>query len=357
MTQRVLLTGATGFIGMEVLARLLERGDTEIVALVRAADREQARERIDAVLARLYERPRDVGDRLIAVAGDVAAERLGLSRSARAEITSTATAVVHCAASISFDLPLEEATTINTAGTTRLLDLAEEIALLERVVHVSTAYVAGRTRGVFTEQDLERDQAFRNSYEASKFEAERLVAARADALPLVVARPSIVVGDRRTGWTPAFNVIYWPLRAFARGLISELPVDPDGLLDVVPVDYVAEALVHLLDHPEIDGRINLVAGAAAISNHELITLACQWLDRPLPSLNAAAALNVADAGSYLPYFDVEVRFDDRRARAALVPAGIATTPFQEFFASIVDYADRARWGKLKMTREAAGVLT
>ena len=81
----------------------------------------------------------------------------------------------------------------------------------------------------------------------------------ASDLPLVIARPSIVVGDRYSGWTPAFNVIYWPLRAFARGMLDEVPANPDGVVDVVPVDYVADALVHLLHpRPSRPAPINLV---------------------------------------------------------------------------------------------------
>jgi len=357
MSRRVLVTGATGFLGMEVLVRLLEQEDTEILALVRAADREQASERMRGVLARLYEEPPDdLGQRLIAIPGDVAADDLGLTGRERRQITSTATSIVHCAASIAFDLPLDEAVAINTTGTQRLLDLAAHTDRLTRLVHVSTAYVAGSTRGPFSEADLERDQVFRNTYEASKYEAELRLSERADSLPLVVARPSIVVGDRHSGWTPTFNVIYWPLRAFARGLLNDLPVDPQGVLDVVPVDYVADALVHLLDRTDIAGRLHLVAGEKALTNAELITLACAWLGRPPPRVHATAQLpHVDEVQTYMPYFDVATRFDDRRAREHLGPAGIETTSFAEFFSTIVAYAERAKWGKRGLTREAAMV--
>ena len=63
----------------------------------------------------------------------------------------------------------------------------------------------------------------------------------------MIARPSIVMGESTSGWTPAFNVLYWPIRAFSRGLFAEVPARPEALVDVVPVDYVADALVHLLE--------------------------------------------------------------------------------------------------------------
>ena len=126
--------------------------------------------------------------------------------------------IVHCAASVSFDLPLGEARAINLEGTRRMLEFAglvRESGGLERYGHVSTAYVAGTHAGRFAECDLDVGQGFRNSYEQSKFEAEQLVRSQ-DGLPFTILRPSIVVGDRRSGWTSAFNVLYWPLRAFAR---------------------------------------------------------------------------------------------------------------------------------------------
>lgn len=353
----VLLTGATGFLGMELLARLLDRDDVAIIALVRAADREQARERIDAVLARLYDEPPALDGRLLALPGDVAVDGLGLSSADRRMIRATATAVAHCAASIAFDLPSDEAFNVNALGTARMLDLAASCTRLERFVHVSTAYVAGDTHGPFAETDLDNGQSFRNTYEWSKFSAERLVEQAADTLPIVVARPSIVVGDRRSGWTPAFNVIYWPLRAFGRGLLTgELPVDPDGIVDVVPVDYVADALIHAVDHLELRGPLNLVAGEHAISNAQLIALACAWFGRPAPPLVRDAQLSgIDEAQIYLPYFDVLSRFDDRRARTALEPAGIRSVALPDFFPAIMGYAERARWGKRQITRQAAAL--
>jgi long-chain acyl-CoA synthetase len=349
---RVLLTGATGFLGMEVLARLIERDDVEIVALVRAADHDRARARLNEVLGRLYEEPRDLGSRMTALPADMASEDLGLSRADRALLGATVDKVIHCAASIAFDLPQEEAVNVNAGGTARMLELAAGMARLERFVHVSTAYVAGRTTGSFGEHDLDRGQDFRNTYELSKFEAERIVADRAGELPIVIARPSIVVGDRHSGWTPSFNVIYWPLRAFARGLISELPVDPAGVVDVVPVDYVADALLYMLDRPDVGGRLHLVAGGRALTNGELITLACRSLGRAPPRLDAAAELP-GEARAYLPYFDVQTSFDDARARSTLADEGIEPSALPDFFQTLLDYADRAAWGKRSITREAA----
>lgn len=350
---RVLLTGATGFLGMEVLVRLLQREDVEVVAVVRARDDEHAAERLRATLATLSGGALEARSRVRAVAGDVATEGLGLGAGHARSLQQEVEYVVHCAASVGFDLPEPEALAVNTRGTAHVLALAADMTRLERLLHVSTAYVAGRLWGVFRERDLERGQSFRNSYERSKFEAERLLAASAGELPLLVARPSIVVGDSRSGWTPVFNVLYWPLRAFARGLIVDAPVDPSGILDVVPVDYVADALAHLLlDAPALEGPVHLVAGESACTNAELIDLACGWLGRPRPPLRPAAGLP-EQARAYVPYFDVHTSFDDVRARRTLAPAGLRARPLREFFPALLDYAERSSWGKRPLTREQA----
>jgi thioester reductase-like protein len=347
----VLVTGATGFLGMEVLVRLLEQADTQIVALVRARDRLAAAQRIETVLAQLYDTPPPgATERILALPGDVSLPGLGLSAADRRTLIAETDSIVHCAASISFELPLEEARTINTDGTRMLLSLAGEVRDLRRFVHVSTAYVGGRHPGTFGEDDLDLGQEFRNSYEQSKFEAE--LAVMASDLPLVVARPSIVVGDRRSGWTPAFNVIYMPLQAFARGMLDEVPANPDGVVDIVPVDYVADALVHLLGDPELTGAVNLVAGRQAVTNAQLIDLACKALGRSAPRINDDAAM-IEAASAYVPYFDVTTRFDDRRAREALEPAGIVTDELETYFPAIIGYAQRVRWGKTPLTRQGA----
>lgn len=336
--RRVLLTGATGFLGMEVLARLLEGGH-EILALIRASDQDEADRRLRAVLERLYDEPGDPPVR--AIPGDVTRPLPDLE----------ADTIVHCAASIAFDDPLERAHAVNTLGTLNVMRAAERMGDLEHFVHVSTAYVAGRHEGVFREADLELGQPFRNTYEQTKHRAEQRVA---DSwLPVTVVRPSIVMGDSRTGWTSAFNVLYWPLQAFARGLIDVVPALADGLVDVVGVDYVAGAIGWLVDSGRPQGTLALVAGERAATTGEVIRLACEAFDRPPPALTRPGAGRLPDSGSvYLPYFDVTTRFDDSRARAVLGPAGISAAPLENFFGVLMDYARESSWGRRPTTREA-----
>ena len=341
----VLLTGATGFLGMEVLLRLLETGDEEeVVALVRGADQREADARLGAALD-LVGAPRAQRHRVRAMRGDLT----GPTPVAPADTT----AIVHCAASVAFGLPLEEARAINVEGTRRVLDLAQGPAGLERVVHVSTAYVAGRHAGRFRERDLWVGQEFRNTYERTKAEAEALVRERGRDLPAVVVRPSIVVGESRSGWTPAFNVIYPALRAFARGLLRELPVRPRARVDIVPADYVADAIVHALRAADPPPVLHATAGGDAPTVDRLVDLTCSLMERERPAIVAVAPRDDAGA-SYASYFDMQVLFDDAESRASLAAAGIAAPPPPEgYFGRLLDFAERARWGKLKLSRAEA----
>jgi thioester reductase-like protein len=355
MRPPVFMTGATGFLGMEVLARLLEAGDREVVCLVRAADAEAAEARLDGVLETLWTDPSPYRSRVRAIAGDLTSPGLGMDVVERTELAEEVGAVLHCAASISFDLPLEEARAINVEGTREMIGFAREakaLGRLERFLHVSTAYVAGAYPGTFRERQLVAGQEFRNTYEQTKWEAEQVVAAADDLAPAVV-RPSIVMGESDSGWTPAFNVLYWPLRAFSRGLFDTVPALADGRVDVVPVDYVADGIVHLLDRAEA-GVFNLVAGREAPTVAELIEMGAERFGRPQPDLiEPGGGTALADGEVYVPYFDMKVVFDDSRAREVLEPAGIRAPRLADCFGALIDYAEAARWGKRPMSRQAA----
>lgn len=374
--QPVLLTGATGFVGMELLARYLERGERHVIVLVRARDDAGAAERIDGVLENLFG-PGAVryAGRVTAVAGELTAPRLGLSSARFDALAEQVTTVVHSAASVSFALPLDEAREINVEGTRRMLELAalcRRHGGLRSFSYVSTAYVAGRHRGRFGEDDLDVGQRFRNPYERTKFEAERLVRAHADELPITIFRPSIIVGDRRTGWTPTFNVIYGPLRAFAQGAYAVVPARRSAPVDAVSVDYVADAIFALAGSRPGDGRTyNLTAGDDATTVGELVDLSAELLHRPAPvsvppSLyrRVLHPLLVRAAGPrrrhalrrtevYFPYFTVDTVFDDTRARTALAPLGVRRAPLDAYFDRLLDFATRTRWGRAAITRHDA----
>jgi thioester reductase-like protein len=359
----VLLTGATGFVGMELLARYLERSERSILTIVRARTDEDARERIDAVLENLFGyRAGAYADRVTAVAGDVTAPRLGLDSVRWDWLAAQSTMIVHCAASVSFGLSLDEARAVNVEGTRRILQLAgraQQLGVLERYGQVSTAYVAGTHAGRFFESDLDVGQSFHNSYEQSKFESEQLVRSQ-PGLPFTIMRPSIVVGDRNSGWTAAFNVLYWPLRALARGLFPAVPATASAPVDVVSIDYVADGIYALCEAGGIRQTYHLTAGSEASTIAEIAELASGYFEQPPPKLLTPAEFMSADHGvprsmleegaMYFPYFSVATTFDDALTRAQLQPAGISVKPLREYMSRLLDYATWSRWGKHPIAR-------
>jgi thioester reductase-like protein len=357
MTGALLLTGATGFLGTELLSRQLERTDRPIIAPVRASSDYAARQRIDALLHNMFGvRGQRHASRIEAVAADLSAPGLGLSATRRRELARRATTILHCAASVSFSLPLAEARAINLEGTRGMLELAGQCPELDCYGHVSTAYVAGTHAGTFGEGDLEVGQDFRNTYEQTKYEAEQLVREQT-GLPYKVLRPSIVVGDRRSGWTAAFNVLYWPLRAFARGLFTAVPAVPSSPVDAVSVDYVADAIDELCRSRHAAGTTyHLTAGRDASTIGEVALLASRYFRRPVPRVVPPGEFEddrLKDGSAYFPYFSLATVFDEAATRARLEPAGISVSPLREYIERLLDFATLSRWGKRPITRSEA----
>jgi thioester reductase-like protein len=364
----LLLTGATGFVGMEVLARFLERSDRHVVALVRADDDEHAAVRLRAVLESACGESDAYEDRVTAVASDLTEPRLGLGD--RWEpLAERVGAIVHGAASVAFDLSLEESRRINVEGTRQMLDFARACPHLERFTYVSTAYVAGDRRGIVYEDDPGGGGRFRNPYERTKHEAEMLVGAERDGMDVTVVRPSIIVGDHRTGWTAAFNVLYTPLRAFEAGIIPVVPARRRAPVDVVPVDYVADAVHALAEAPEAAGQtFHIVAGEQASTVGEIVRMASDRFRARQPRIVPPAVYHaliakivekrapssarrlLASNEVYFPYFAMRVRYDDARARAILEPRGITAAPLRSYFHRLMDYAEAARWGRREVAR-------
>ncbi|MCD6728314.1 MAG: SDR family oxidoreductase [Solirubrobacteraceae bacterium] len=334
-----------------MLARLIPRR-VRVLCAIRARNDAHAGERLDETLRRLWRSPPARARRqLRAVACDLEAGPMTLAG------LDEVTHVLHAAAAIGFEQSIEQARSANVGGTRAVLGLARRAPRLQRVVHVSTAYVAGTWEGSFAEDDLDVGQGFRNTYERSKLEAELLVREAARDLPVVVARPSIVMGESRTGWTTSFNVLYPLLRAYRRGLVARVPADPDGYVDIVTGDYVADGLVHLLlDAPTADGAYNLVSGRAALTVALLRDLAAATLGLPPIELDAERGRTPEGIGVLGPYLGVRTRFDDRRARAALRPAGIEPTAPVRAFGALMSYAERAAWGKRPQTRADATAM-
>jgi long-chain acyl-CoA synthetase len=249
----VLLTGGTGFLGTEVLTRLLAREGLEIVVLVPARTDADA---IHAATRAWWHRPElrsALGARIHGVAGDVGEPQLGLDDATYADLSRHVTHIVHAAADLRLDASVEDLRRTNVDGVANALTFARSAHGLARFLHVSSAYVAGRRRGVVREDDLTDEFGFESAYEQTKFEGERLVRRAASELPVAIVRPAMIVGDSMTGDIKTFNTFYAPLRLLLSGKRRIVPARRGLRVNIVPVDHVSVAIVRLLFDPGAEG--------------------------------------------------------------------------------------------------------
>lgn len=381
MAERFVITGATGFLGREVLKRLVGRlAEARFALLVREREEESAGDRVRGLVDELFE-PAEreaVRHRIEVHEADLTLDRFGLTEAAYGSLVEGTTHVVHSAATVRFDHPLETARRINVGGTKGVLDLAREVrrgGSLKSFTYIGTAFVAGTRTGIVREDELDVGQGFHNTYERTKCEAEKLVRAAMDDLPTVIARPSIIVGDSRTGITTSFKTLYWPLKVYAKHRWRTVPGHPDAVIDVVPVDFVADAVAHLALSDKAIGRcVHLCAGpegSATIGEIGEFASAFFGLKPPRffdPAFFLAVLrpfLYVTVWGQrrrvlrngkfYLPYFRMKVAYDTAHARALLEPSGIRAPKVTAYLEKLFRYCIESDWGKRPVTptREAA----
>ncbi|MEV5238432.1 SDR family oxidoreductase [Streptomyces cinnamoneus] len=270
----VLLTGATGFLGCRILRALLADGTDEPLHVLGRGTPAELRDRVEAAVSRPEIPVAGPGAfrRLHCHSADLTRPGLGLEPGERSRITDGLTAVWHCAAQISLTGDPVTLYRTNVLGTRGVLELAQD-APAAHVLHVSTAFVAGRRRdGRVGEDDLSDAHGFQIPYEETKHTAERLVHAwcRRTGRAATILRPSLLVTDRRVpdglpdhplGVLARFveNALRrnsddatWAriLRGEAHGtaMTFRIPGDPAGSLNLVQADYAVEAMTRVLAH-------------------------------------------------------------------------------------------------------------
>ncbi|MFM9058686.1 MAG: SDR family oxidoreductase [Planctomycetaceae bacterium] len=266
-SRSVLLTGGTGLLGSYVIRDLLLDG-CGLAVVVRRERRIAAATRIEAIV---HHWERVLGKRLTrptVLEGDLNAPLCGLDETAIGWVREHCDTVLHNAASLTFrgaDRE-QEPWRSNVHGTANVLGVAKA-AGLRHFHHVSTAYVCGLRTGTVCEDDLDVGQDFSNDYERSKVEAERLVRSADHLDSVTVLRPSIIVGDSRTGFTSTYHGYYVILR-LGHTLIPHVPwgiitrealVQSFGVHDhdtknLVPVDWVSAAIAHVVQTPSARGH-------------------------------------------------------------------------------------------------------
>jgi thioester reductase-like protein len=365
----ILLTGATGFLGRYLLRELL-LGGWDVAVLARARGSRDAAERVDELVAFWSDA---LGTRLgapVVMSGELGAHGLGLAPADRNWLARRRCAVLHAAARVSFrPRPDGEPWLTNVTGTERLLELAGALGLSE-LHHVSTAFVCGRRTGSVAEDELECGQDFHNDYERSKYEAERCVR-RARGVRATVYRPSVIVGDSRTGYTSSYHGMYHFLDLAdrlagpgdapgRRSLALRLPFTGDEPRNLVPVDWVAQAVVRILDQRPLHGRTyHLVArrptpirAIKEVGEHVLGIDGVGWAGAGGPADLTPLEVVFRDRlQEYWPYRHGDPAFADRNTRAAL-PELPPPRVDRVMLGRLIRFAHSRRWGRA--CHDAAG---
>lgn len=367
-----LLTGATGTLGQEVLCQWIQtRPKTEgLLVLARGKGKGGAEKRVRSILQKHFsgEALAQAESRVTIVDGDMGEERLGLSADLYQEVAERTSQIIHCAAAVRFDQPLEEARQINLEGTRQVLQLAKKARQAGqegRLNYVGTAYIAGKRRGVIYENEFAHHKGFHNTYEQSKYEAEALVRQSQGEIPITIYRPSIIIGNSRTGETGNFKAFYWPIRVYALGQMKVLPGLASCLIDLVPVDYVAASVIHLSTQEQAVGNCyHLTAGRNNLTElQEIVKASVEFFKVKRPYLIHPAFLKLVEnwpgrlllnerslktlklGEPYYPYFATNLEYDTRQAEQLLKPVGICAPPVRNFFDRLFRYCVETDWGK------------
>jgi thioester reductase-like protein len=379
MTKTVLLTGATGFLGSHMIPELV-RHNCKVICLARAQKGKPPLERIRDLVEGICPGPDcgDILDRISVAEGDVGAPDLGIAAPAYQKLQQQVDHIFHCAAMTTFS-PEQAALQwkANVEGTENMVRFALGSPAAGQFHYVSTAYVAGDRTDRVAEDELDRGQGFLNGYEKSKFFAETMLRryARETGLKVTFYRPSIIVGDSRSGKTVLFNGMYLFMRFFDVAKRSQRVTETNGKI-VVPVrcignpgctknfvhiDYVVNTIATLFKTPAAHGKTYHLTH----DDPPTMELLRQCIERVLDITGIALVDEASFAQQpanelelvfqdqiklYAAYLKSEPRFERKNITAVLPPEQIpACEPMdRDAVEKLFRYALESRWGRRKI---------
>jgi len=346
----IFLTGGTGYIGAHVAANLLEQHDATLNLLVRGRDPRDAELRLWQAMQlhmpfpQFYEY---LQTKIRIFRGDLTSAQFGLAPDDYDRLVHTTDSVIHCAASLNRKSE-KSCLNVNLRGTLEVVQLARRSQYyhgLRRFSNVSTVAVAGKRSHevVLEDRSIEWERSDYDPYARTKKFCEHMVRELLPDVPLTIFRPSIVLGDSRYPQTTQFDMVR--SFVFLAGL-PVLPFRPHDKIDIVNVDFVADAIstLHMKSEPEHD-TYHLSSGNDSQSFQELTkALAAEQnkrgpvflpiLEKPFGSIVNTLANRKGSVGHgaalmrvFLPYLTWNTVFDNTRVTTEM---GRKPVPFSQY---------------------------
>lgn len=368
LRQGILLTGATGLLGRYLLRDLLASG-LSLSVLIRPSHGEKATERLDRLLDFAQESLNRKLPRPTLLQGDLSVTNLGLGSAERSWLAQNTQTVVHSAAYVAYHPTADgEPGETNVNGTRRLLELCRALGVTD-LHHISTAFLCGDRRGIVLEDELDCGSGPANAYEQSKFAAEQIIRSF-EGIRATIYRPSIIVGDSRTGYTSTYHHFYrflelgvrlsaHPNRASGEAkrrrqrLSLRVPLTGNETQNLVPVDWVAQTIVALLHRPQWHGRTYHLVARQPVRHRvmmgiieELLQIeGIEWTGRDgITDPTALEQLVLEQFRDYWSYLGNDLIFDCRNTRQAL--PDLPPPPIDRaLVVRLLRYAQEDNWGR------------
>ncbi|MEM7782127.1 MAG: SDR family oxidoreductase [Planctomycetota bacterium] len=365
--QYILLTGVTGLVGRYLLRNLLLRG-CRVAVLVRPSKKMKARERVEQIL-QFWES--QLGKRLprpVILSGDICEPNLGLANKQVQWCHDFVDQVIHNAAVLRFHSASEneDPWRTNVGGTKNVLEFSKLCGIRD-FHYVSTAYVCGKREETFHESDFDCQQEFRNDYEVSKFQAEKLVRDADFFETTTIYRPAVIVGDSETGYTSTYHGLYLYLR-FIDLIVPDQATNEAGVYEtkvrwqngdtprnLVPIDWVSKAIAHLVTTREAYGRTYHLVPDKGATSREIIEYCREFYNssgvefceegEECPESEFAAKLS-ENTSIYKSYEAIEPTFDKSNLNRF---AGHLVCPpiTKEMIFRFIEFGRNDRWGKAR----------
>lgn len=356
------ITGATGFIGKRLVKKLLARKGSVVYFLMREGSRDK--------LPGLLEYWGTTKTKAIPIYGDLRSAKLGVSKEDIKTLSGNIDHFFHLAAIYDMKAGAEEQMEVNVEGTRNAIGLAGAINA-KCFHHTSSIAAAGLYEGIFREDMFDEAEGLDQPYFATKHESEKIVREECK-VPWRVYRPGMVVGDSKTGEMDKIDGPYYFFKLIQRIRQILPPWMPTigiegGRINIVPVDYVVNAMDHIAHQPNLDGKAFHLTDPEPMRVGEVLNVLCRAAHAPTMSIRINAALlgfipksvkkglmsltpvrrvieaimkDLALPAEVMGYVNYPTRFDNRDAANALKGSGISCPPLESYAAPIWDFWER-----------------